>query len=132
MPNQPAILGVRLTDTTQRATIEKEMTALAQRHGLELVRMDSSVQGEIIEVKRKAETATADINLLHAIVFDMRGPVSVIDGGIEFLLERFSQEDEETNHILQIVHQAAKRLTGFMLSYADIVQTEIRKRFEET
>lgn len=135
MPDQSTILGVRLTDPTRAKAVEAEMAALAQRHGLELVKQDSVSQLEFAELQQKLDSAVAeveryraDIEALVDMSHELRTLQSPIIGYSELLMEyrkeKSDVEDKEEFRYIERIRGASQQLLALVSDFIAFTSLE--------
>jgi K+-sensing histidine kinase KdpD len=136
--DHPVVLGVKITDSTQFTAIQAELAALANKHGLEVVQVDSNSRDEIDELKRHLEATLAEVErcktsfgLLAGMSHDLRTHQSTIVGYAELFLEQMKEKSDielkEEIRFIGKIRDAGKQLHGLVHDLIDFTKIESGK-----
>jgi K+-sensing histidine kinase KdpD len=135
--SQHTIIGVQATENQQIDTIEAEISEIAQRHGLDVIKSLQQPDNEVEALRQKLAAANAQIEqyktsfgVLASMSHEIRSPIGTIMGNSEMLLAYHNQSmalvQDETEHLNQIT-QAGNDLLELINDFVDFNRIQIEK-----
>jgi K+-sensing histidine kinase KdpD len=135
--SQHTIIGVQATEPEQFGAIEAEISAIAQRHGLDMIKHLPDSADELTELRQKLQAANdqieqykASFGVLASMSHEIRSPLGAILGNTDMMLthrhEALPPTQDDAEHLKQI-NQAGNDLLELINDFVDFNRIQIDK-----